>query len=196
MGKPLVLALMVSLVLRTSAYFEYSDCDEYCQLQNRSCTIAMINEHNFPSDCTPLDAGCLRLASRQIVCLRKLFPAVGGEDIWPEFAKHHRPNTTTVTPPPSPGPNPSPTPGPNPSPSPTPDPSPSNKYIKKWFTILVGYSIATSLCLLAIAGVTLKRFVGKRTMRHEPLIEDRQLLDTPGSPYRSTTTPIDSPAQD
>ena len=141
------LLIIASLLAGALGYFDYSDCEIECRSSNESCTISMINSENFPCDCIKYDASCLNLATRKTVCIRKDLPAVGGEDIWDAYNKY------------------------NPKPNPRPMPIP-NYILTNWIYGLVAYSLAATALLLAVGGVSLRRFLENRRRREYQPLDD------------------------
>ena len=83
---------LLFLVSSGSSYFTYYDCNPDCIHYNDSCTIVEINANYFINRCTVSEASCEENASQYQVCLRPGKEPLGGQHIWPDFAKHkHRP---------------------------------------------------------------------------------------------------------
>ena len=77
------------LVCSVKSYFTYHDCDPDCIHYNASCVIVEINPNNFVNRCAESEDSCENIASPDIVCLRPGKEPLGGQNIWPDFDKHH-----------------------------------------------------------------------------------------------------------
>lgn len=186
MQRTVKLLIIASLLKCVLTYFEYSDCDDFCRSHNRSCTISMINAENFPNDCIEFESGCVRLATRLIVCIRKNHSAVGGEKMWDAFSEYNpRPTTTSGAPPRPNPPKPSPTTSSGPESPVSENPSRSQMYA------LIAYSSATTITLLIVAGFALQRFIQKRFTRDYGRINERQpIVGSPNSPLENTESEL------
>lgn len=163
----MLIAVLVSAVALSQAYFEYSDCDEFCQNENKSCTISMTNPDNFPCDCIDMESSCLELANRKVVCLRRNKTAEGGEDIWEAYQHHLHPTT------------------------PAPTPGPINPSGDRWLRTLIAYSAVTTFVLLMMGILALSRLFKRLLSRsYETLNEEEAPLERQDLPYQSTTQPL------
>lgn len=82
--------------VQATGYFTYDDCSEQCKLNTLSCTIRSvsinnpINTNDFLIECFESSLKCKYTASDWVVCLRPTLPPLGGEILWPIYARTHK----------------------------------------------------------------------------------------------------------
>jgi hypothetical protein len=160
--------LLIVLVSSVACYFDYSNCKQECRNTKLSCTISEQSPNYFPCECIDMELSCLHLSSRDVVCLRKDKPPVGGEAIWEAFDRHIHPTTTTAPNPPQPAP------GPN---------------SEKWFKLMFVYSTISTSIFAVIGILKLIKFLKRRREASYARMPSPP-NDTVDGPYFPTNQPV------
>lgn len=151
--------ILVILIGSSSCFFEYRDCDVQCQRKALPCIIEEINPNYFTCECMDSGLACEVQAGPKVPCLRPGKPAIGGEDIYRDWLRHH---STTTTPPSTTTANTTDSPSGSTTIAPVPTPSPSK------LRIVLPIAFIAMILVISSATYLIRNYLQRRNYSRVP----------------------------